>query len=90
MEGSPTQTDGNNGGQEGGKRPITNRNQQALSAPPQVQGPHVSDKTQFRSQGLEPAGARSGLVGFDLCLVACPLPDCPCWFWFVFGRLPPS
>jgi len=60
--------------QEGGKRANTNRNQQALSAPSQVQGPHVSDKTQFRSQGLEPAGARSGLG----------------WVWFVIGRLPPS
>jgi len=61
---------------KGASEPNIDRNQQTLSAPPQVPSP-------ASKQGLcTCGGALRGLVGFGLCLVACPLPNCA--FNYVF------
>jgi len=70
---------------EGGKLPNTNRNQQALSAPPLVQNLY-SLEVSWRAWNLR--GRAQGLVGFGLCLIACPLPYCALNCGLCLGRLP--
>jgi len=54
----------------------TTKTNQSLSAPPQVPGPHVSDKNSVQFSGPGTCGgALQGLVGVGLRMVACPLPD---------------
>jgi|GEM_PF-2848216 len=54
----------------------TTKTNQVLSAPPQVPGPHVSDKNSVQFSGPGTCGgALQNLVSVGLRMVACPLPD---------------
>ena len=58
-----------------GKRasgPIVTVTNQTLSAPPQIQGPHL----QYWNGSLNVRGRAQGLVGHSHNRSACPLPDC--------------